>query len=368
MQSSLSRRVAKSITAEFVEGGVLRPGEPLPSIRTLAQKHGVSITTVAHALSILEGQGLIRRKRGEGCYLSEPAEAPVRTATLLGCVVPFRNEKELTIRVYMGVERASVRHGCHVMMGSDFDDYESERKQVERLVSAGCQAIVLLPISRVRGQQFHDYLNKEFLDIPIVLVDTGFPEQNRSQVVFDNRRAGYEMTRLLISEGHRDIVFMKATEPSGGFAVRTTRERHAGYTSALKEAGIQPSASNMWEVRVDNHDRIPSTLEQLTEIVAAWKKEKERRSAVIAVDDGFALTLIAAAKSLDVDVPRDLRVVGFDSLSRHGEWAHLGRITFPTTAPDFALAGDMATELALQELEGKLDRRTVYMLPVPVKP
>jgi DNA-binding LacI/PurR family transcriptional regulator len=108
--------------------------------------------------------------------------------------------------------------------------------------------------------------------------------------------------------------------------------------------------------------------EASAEFIAAWKESAERRSGVIAVDDSFALALITAARDSGVGVPGDLRVVGFDSLSLDQERAQLGGISFRTMAPDFVFAGDIATDLALRELRGELDRRVVYMLPVPIKP
>lgn len=56
--------------------GLLRdqitPGEPLPTIGELRQKHGHSWQTVGKALRILEGEGLIYRVPGLGYYAAVP--------------------------------------------------------------------------------------------------------------------------------------------------------------------------------------------------------------------------------------------------------------------------------------------------------
>jgi GntR family transcriptional regulator len=51
--------------------GALRAGEPLPSIRPLAEQLRVNRNTVAKAYSELEGQGVIETIAGRGCFLKE---------------------------------------------------------------------------------------------------------------------------------------------------------------------------------------------------------------------------------------------------------------------------------------------------------
>jgi len=50
--------------------GVLQPGEPLPSIRPLAEELKVNRNTIAKAYGELESQGLIETQAGRGCFLS----------------------------------------------------------------------------------------------------------------------------------------------------------------------------------------------------------------------------------------------------------------------------------------------------------
>ena len=49
--------------------GSLRPGEPLPSIRPLAEELRVNRNTIAKAYAELESQGIIETLPGKGCFL-----------------------------------------------------------------------------------------------------------------------------------------------------------------------------------------------------------------------------------------------------------------------------------------------------------
>ena len=66
--------------------GGLRPGEPLPSIRPLAEELRLNRNTVAKAYTELESQGVIETIPGKGCFLKDgntPFTKTVRQKLLL---------------------------------------------------------------------------------------------------------------------------------------------------------------------------------------------------------------------------------------------------------------------------------------------
>lgn len=64
-------------TAEAIRGGVLRPGERLPSVRELCAQRGLSPATVFHAYGQLEAEGLIEARARSGFYV-RAVRRPVR--------------------------------------------------------------------------------------------------------------------------------------------------------------------------------------------------------------------------------------------------------------------------------------------------
>lgn len=65
--------------------GALRAGEPLPSIRPLAEELRVNRNTVAKAYGELESQGVIETVAGKGCFLrasNSPYKKHVRVELL----------------------------------------------------------------------------------------------------------------------------------------------------------------------------------------------------------------------------------------------------------------------------------------------
>ena len=51
--------------------GVLQSGEPLPSIRPLAEQLRINRNTVSKAYAELESQGIIETVAGKGCFVTE---------------------------------------------------------------------------------------------------------------------------------------------------------------------------------------------------------------------------------------------------------------------------------------------------------
>jgi DNA-binding GntR family transcriptional regulator len=50
--------------------GELEPGQPAPSITSLCQQWDVARETAAHAMRVLESDGLVRRYPGRGYYVA----------------------------------------------------------------------------------------------------------------------------------------------------------------------------------------------------------------------------------------------------------------------------------------------------------
>src|SRR5687767_3704364 len=71
-----------------IETGVLRPGDRLPSLRTLRRQHGVTQATVERAHSLLDAEGLIVRSHRSGIFVARPNERPA-TGIIGFCHVSF---------------------------------------------------------------------------------------------------------------------------------------------------------------------------------------------------------------------------------------------------------------------------------------
>ncbi len=98
--------------------GVLRPGEPLPGIRPLAEELRVNRNTIAKAYSELESQGVIETLPGKGCFLkanNSPFTKVVRNKLL---------EKEIDEAVVMAHHLQISRDAFMEMVNERLDHFE----------------------------------------------------------------------------------------------------------------------------------------------------------------------------------------------------------------------------------------------------
>ncbi len=65
--------VANSLREQILEGRY-QPGERMPGQHDMAKANGVSFATLKSALDVLEEEGYVRRKAGEGTYVTLPEE------------------------------------------------------------------------------------------------------------------------------------------------------------------------------------------------------------------------------------------------------------------------------------------------------
>ncbi|EJO94770.1 GntR family transcriptional regulator [Ectopseudomonas mendocina DLHK] len=72
---TLYLNLAEELAAR-IEQGLFRPGERLPSVRTLSQEHGVSLSTVQQAYRQLEDQGLATPRPKSGYFVNQLRQQP----------------------------------------------------------------------------------------------------------------------------------------------------------------------------------------------------------------------------------------------------------------------------------------------------
>ena len=348
--------IAAAIRRDYIEAVDTVPGMAIPRIRDLARIYSVSPGTIQNAIGILQAQGAITALTGSGCYVSHPqpveqppAARPI-SSMLIGLVCQVRNE--LTMHLQTGVDNGCREDGASMVTALAEWSYEGELAQVQRAIKSGCNGIILEPGVR-HGLVKADYLTQGTLPVPLVLVDMALPEQPHSQVLFDNRRAGFGMTRYLIAKGHRRIVFMEQHWQGMAQMQPSVRDRHQGYLHALRHAGLEPpETSPLYSTGYGMPFEFGDWLQN-------WKKQESRPSAVIALEDTHAAALISQATQLGIAEPGDLEVTGFDDLSVRRTVSP----GFPSVHADWELAGNVALDLLLQHLRGDLKPPVVYMLP-----
>jgi LacI family transcriptional regulator len=203
-------------------------------------------------------------------------------------------------------------------------------------------------------------LLQEQTPVPRVTIDIACDEWRCSKVVFDNYRAGYDMTQLLLRHGYRRIAFMHVHPDRMHSSVH---DRERGWRTALREACLEiPQRYDRWPG--PTHDFTANLKDcDYLDIARSLLALQPCPDAVIAWTDSVAANMIRSLAHLGVHVPDDMRVTGFDNdpmVSR------LVRPLFPTTMPDFVRLGEVAVETLKDLVTSERQEPRTYYYSVPV--
>ena len=136
-------------------------------------------------------------------------------------------------------------------------------------------------------------------------------------VTMDDTHAAYEMTRHLLTLGHRDIGFIKGP-PSHGAAAR----RLEGFLRAMGEAGLTVPVGYIQAGAFSFRSGMAAAERLLA--------EPERPTAIFASNDDMALGVMWACSRAGLSVPTDISVTGFDdSEPARMAWPQLTTIRQP---------------------------------------
>lgn len=140
----------------------------------------------------------------------------------------------------------------------------------------------------------------------------------------------------LIKKGHRRIAFLGDTDLPE-YSIHPVSLRLSGFRQALKKARIKLPETF---VRL-----APYTQEQTRQVAKELLKLPEPPTAIFAATDFQALGVLTAARQLNIMVPEQLAVIGFDDLDI-SEYADL-----TTISQHLDESGRLAVEVLLAQIE-----------------
>jgi LacI family transcriptional regulator len=283
-------------------------GGRLPSEAQLVKRFGVSRPTVIRALRDLQTEELIERRAGSGTFVKNPSgKAPA--ANQLGLLVPGRQTTEIFDLIcgeLAGLARAqdyALLWGNTTLPQGDSDlSAQDALHMCDQLIEQRVLGVFFAPFELTEDQsKVNNTIAERFrrAGIPIILLDrdvTAFPERSTFDLVgIDNFAAGAQLAEHLIKLGCQRIAFV-----SRAHSAPTVDARVAGVREALLRHRIEQPQD--WLQIGD-----PEDTKFVRRLAAA-----RRWDAIVCANDHTAAQLLRSLEKHHVQVPSDVRVVGFD--------------------------------------------------------
>jgi len=316
-QESKHALIYQALASDIGVGKYRHTGK-LPSEAQLVARFNVSRPTVIRALRDLQTDGLVTRRVGAGTFLNEssasslPSQLRPARALELGLLIPGVRRAGEIFEVIAG-ELARLARSAGYMFwwtGGSTEDLDP----VATLANAEkiCDQFIQRKVAGVFFASFEHMPQCESTNfrlvnrlreagVTVILLDrdmSPFPLRTDLDLVgIDNFQGGYILARHLIKLGCRRLGFVAVP-----FSAPTVKSRLAGAREAVLEAGMELTHDFFQEGNPEDP--------KFVRLLAAGRM----KDAVICGNDYTAAVLIRTLHNIGVDVPRGLRVVGFDDV------------------------------------------------------
>lgn len=274
----------------------------MATVREIARRANVSITTVSRVLNSKQGVGddvrelVLSVAQDMGYTPAKRVDLASSMVTHLTALVrplrrslsvdPFYSDVLRSLEQYLNELGISLSFNTLDISGATLRAVPVSVKD-DRL--SGAFIIGAIPRSVVESIEAE-------VQRPIVLVDNDYPDGRWDSVAIDNARGSYLAASHLIGLGHRTIALI------GGPDHSSIVERRAGYERALADNGLQPIVVSAGDLTAQDGDAA----------VRQVLREAPGATAIMCSNDPQAIGAISALTSLGVRVPEEMSVFGFD--------------------------------------------------------
>lgn len=274
------------------------------TIKDIAQKLGISPSTVSRGLK-------------DHPHINEKTKKKIRdTAAKLGykhnaIAASLRNNKSNTIGLivpkismfYQSAVLTAIQNKLHeykynLMVCQSNESVDLEIDLVNALYASRVEGLIVSATLNTVDFSHFDVFSKS--NSPLVFFDRIPTDYPANKIEGDEFNGGYVATKHLLEQGCRRIAHI-----GGPLTCNLYRGRFAGYQQALTEYGIAVDKETVFF-----HDLTAENGLKSGEKLFSLKKHPD---GVFACNDTTAVSIIQYAKSLGIQVPGALKVIGYSN-------------------------------------------------------
>ncbi len=348
MDKNIPRKNSRILEAlaERMAQGVYLPGARLPAERDLAAEFDLDRSAVRAALVELARTGQIVREPGcrprvgpASGVRPAPRTRPRPASRTIAVILPQHAADHGSREIMRGI--AHVLHSQEAPYRPLMFDLNLRTAPRGVLEHQACAAVLEEDIAgavvwpTLEPGSLEGWRGVQSAGRPVVFVDRCDDDFLCDFVGVDNYDAAKDATRFLLALGHTQIVHLTRDLPASSVA-----QRIDGYRDALTEAGLPFSSERVWSLPTE---AFPQGVEALADRLLA---QVPLLTAVFAVNDQVAHTLIAALEARGKAVPGDISVLGFDDDDQYSARPAL----LTTVRQPFERIGQRAAALLLRRL------------------
>ncbi|MCG8483469.1 MAG: LacI family transcriptional regulator [Clostridia bacterium] len=276
------------------------------TIKSIAEELGISFSTVSKALNDSplikdETKHLVLEKAKELNYKPNYFAKGLRnmhTKTIGIILNDLENPANMNMIRKISVDMAKYDYTT-LICDSQFDT-DLETKNIKTVISRMPDSVIISPINS--DSNSISLLNQLF-DRTIIL-DTINDNINTNYIFINHERAGYLSANFLIGKGHKTNLIMTGPKGFSGSNLFVK-----GIKQAYSEQGLELDEKYILYSKPSHNDAYKLLMESYHKL---YEDESTRFTGLMAFCDTMAFGVYSAAKKLNLKIPDDLSVVGYD--------------------------------------------------------
>lgn len=283
-----------------IESGEYRSGDKIPSENVLAKEFSISRQTVRQALGALENEGILRRMKGSGTYVSSWLEKKPQTKTV-GVITTYLDEY-IFPDIIKSIERVLSENGYSLTLALTHNQVETEAQVLQTMLEKNVDGLIIEGTkSALPNPNLEIYRSLVMNRIPCVFINSHYPALDFPYIEMDDEKGGELAALNLINAGHKDIGGIFKSDDLQG------HRRYAGFLKTMREHQYNVVEERvMWYVTEDIDLLFGGDGDSLV------LKRIGHCTGVICYNDQIAVKLMELFARNGIRVPEDVSVVGFD--------------------------------------------------------
>ncbi len=272
------------------------------TIRDITKMTGLSLATVSKYLNggnvLPENRKLIENAIAELHYeVNEIARGLATNCTKTVGVLIHNLENIFAGTIIAHIEDILRQHDYGTILCDCRGDKALEEQEIKFLLNKRVDGIITIPTSG-NSAYLKNVVERQ---IPLVLIDRTFEDNNFDCVLVDNSNASFKAVSALIEKGHAHIGIV-----CGDDSQYTARERLLGYYRALEASNITLELDFVKRGSLSVEHGYQATKDLLT--------MNPRPTAIYLSNYEITLGAIVAMNELSISFPDDVSIIGFDNM------------------------------------------------------
>jgi len=274
------------------------------TIYDIAKSLNISAATVSRGLKDHPGISKVTKKRifdaakDMGYRVNSLASNLRKQKTnTIGVIVPRLNSSFMSDAI-AGMEKVANKAGYNLIISQSLETVKKEVENASTMFNNRVDGLLVsLAYDTKNIAHFEQFIKKR---IPVIFFDRVFDNKKSPQIIIDNYKAGYEITKHLIEQGAKRVMHISGNQSRNVYA-----ERFRGYKDALHESNLEFSEDLLLINNLSSQEG--------TEAARQILKMSKKPDAVFVANDSCAVACMQELKKSGIKIPKDIAFAGFNN-------------------------------------------------------